>query len=295
MAGFGRRSPWAGEKAISPFRMAVLRDVNFAATQHGNDCLGVTFDILSGQMPLSSSEPKPHYEALWTMNNLEQELEKIRSMSREALRFANSFTREQIHTPLLKHTKDIFGDVGMPLHPGEALFITKMLTYVLEDGLSLEAGFSLEGSRWFQQLCRLIAYNPSATQNLEALLKLLYNDVVYDAVMLGFSMVDHDAKIDFGSEAERADHASKIVAALGGQIPMGLEHMYVPLILAGAILAPRLTVVSENPWHSLASLKEARDGRNSLAGTVFQEVFDILNNVIAKTERFLWETKVPRN
>jgi hypothetical protein len=76
---------------------------------------------------------------------------------------------------------------------------------------------------------------------------------------------------------------------------MGLEHVYVPLILAGTILSPRLTTVNENPWHSLASLKEARDGRNSLAGTVFQEVFDILNGVIAKTERFLWETKVPRN
>jgi len=105
---------------------------------------------------------------------------------------------------------------------------------------------------------------------MDALLNLLYNDVVYDAVMLGFSMVDHDAKIDFGSEAERADHASKIVAALGRRIPMGLEHVYVPLILAGTILAPRLTIANENPWHSLASLKEARDGRNSLAGTCFR-------------------------
>jgi hypothetical protein len=281
--------------SISPFRMAVLRDIHFVANNHGADSLGVTFDILSGNIPTPSSEVKPRYEALWTTHNLEQELDKIKAMSGEAMRFANGFMRDQIHPLLLKHTTAIFGDTGMPLHPAEALFITKILTYVLEDGLSLEAGFSVEGSHWFQQLCRLIAYNPAATKNLDGLLKLLYNDVVYDAVMLGFSILAHDAKEDFGSEQEQIDYATKAVAALAGRIPIGLEYAYVPLILAGIILAPRLTTLNENPWHSLAALKEARDGRNNLAGDAYREVFDILNNMIAKTERFLWETKVPRN
>lgn len=293
------RSPSPGPPpnmlSISPFRMAVLRDIHFSAAAEGSDSLDVTFDILAGQVPMPTNEIKPRYEALWTVRNLEQELDKIKAMSGEAQRFANSFTREHIHALLLKHTKDFFGEADMPLHPGEALFITKIMTYVFEDGLSLEAGFSLEGSRWFQQLCRLILYNPAATKNLDGLLKLLYLDALYDAILLGFSIVEHDAKEEFGDKQEQIEYATKAVAALRGQIPMGLEYVYVPLILAGTILAPRVTAINENPWHSIASLKEARDGRTSLAGGAFHEVFDILNTLIAKTERFLWETKVPRN
>jgi hypothetical protein len=284
----------AGMLAISPFRVTVLKDIAFGAQSTGQHQLGVTLDVLPGRFPPGDHEPAPHYEALWTVRDLERERARTQQVAPQALNVARGLTRDPIYNLLRQRTTDIFGDAGVPLHPGEASFIAKLLTYVMENGLDLEEGFSLASSYWFERLCSLMANEPRVGENLEHLVGLLYSAVIHDGVLLGFSMVSHDTGVSFGSLEECEDYAAHLIGVLEGRAPASLEHVYVPLVLAGTLLNARISLSDENPWRNLAALREARDGRVSLAGAGFHEVFDILNQLIQKGERLLVETGVPR-
>jgi hypothetical protein len=282
---------------ISPFRMAVLSDIAFGADTQASNKLRVSFDVLPGRLPPRSEEPLPRYEALWTVRDLQQEQAKARAMASEALRFANSLTRTNVYQPLWDRTKNSFGDAGIPLHPGEVTFITKLLVYVMEDGLELESEFSLAEGKWFDRLCWLMAHNPDIIHDIPQLVKILYTAVVHDAVQLGFHMISHASKADFGADEEQRVYAERVVGALEGQVPLALEHIYLPLVMGGTLVTAQVTTSDENPWTSLGQLKEAQQGRISLAGaeqSAFREVFDILDVLIEKAQRNLWEMRIPR-
>lgn len=278
--------------AISPFRLAVLRDIAFQGPPEGSETLDVAFDVLAGRFPPRPDDPPARYEPLWTSGDLQQEQARARAMSVEALSFARRLDRGAVELGLRERTRLAFGGAGMPLHPGEALFIAKLLAYVMADGLDLEPGFSLAGSHWFGRLCWLMANSPDALDDTGELLRLVYTAVVQDAAMLGFVMVEHSTGADFGDRDEQIAYTGRLIAALEGRAPLGLEHSYVPLVMAGVMVAPRVTVPGENPWHSLAQLEEARDGRIDLAGAAFGEVFDILNHLIESAQGALHALRI---
>ncbi len=280
--------------ALSPFRVAVLREVKFTAESPAPNQLRTTFDVLPGRFPPHADQPQPRYEALWTMRDLGEKEDQAKAIAGEALSFAKTLSRTTITAPLLEETKALYGDAGLPLHPAEAACIVKPLVYVLEDGLDLEQGFSRAEGAWFKRLCHLMLEDRNVIHDLDRLIPALYTAAIQDAVLMGFKMVAHDTGADFGDGLEQADYALKLVAALEGELPLGLEHIYVPLVMSGMILHGRVVLPNEKQWHTLDELKEARDGRKKLADASFSEVFDILNLLIERSERLLRETRVPR-
>jgi len=291
------RSPAGGPEpsllALSPFRLTVLRGVNFGA-EGGGDTLRAAFDVLPGRFPPGDELAPPRYEALWSVRDLGQEEAALAAVAGEAQRFARTLAPDLTFPLLLERTRALYDGAGLPLHPAEAHFIAKLLAYVLYNGLDLEEGFALATSAWFRRLCRLFATGSEATNNPDQLIPLLYTGAVYDAALLGLHMVRMETGADFGDADEQRDYAARLVAALEGREPLGLEHVYVPLVLAGVIVHARLIAPGEKLWRSLDQLREARNGRIKLAGSAFGEVFDLLNLLLERSEALLAQTKVPR-
>ncbi len=298
-AAFAPVRPVAGGEparhlSISDTRLTVLRDITFAARQPAEGQLSAVFEVLPGEVAPGSEVPQPRYEALWTAKELAQESEQVQAVAGEALRFVRGLDRSRVHTRLLDLTQQAYIEAGQPLHPGEVIFITKPLAYAAADGLDLEAGFSLASGRWFQRLCRLMVDDTGVINDLDALLEQLYPAIVYDATRLSFSMVAQSTGTDFGDATEQAEYAARLSAALEGADQAALEHIYVPLAMAGVLLNARITLSNENPWTSLDALKEALEGRVSLVGSGFREVFDILTGLIEEAEQLLREMRIPR-
>jgi hypothetical protein len=275
--------------SISPFRIAVLRDIKFKAHEQ----LSITFNVQAGRLPPRSEPLQPRYEALWTQRDFEQELAKLQEVSGAATRFANTLTRTTVYNPLQTYTREIFAAAGMALLPGEITFITKLLTYVLEDGLELEQGFSLETGYWFQKLCALMIKTPDVIQNIEQTVKLLYTSAVQDAVLLGCRMLTQDMKLDFGGQQEQLGYANKVITALEGRQPISLDYVYVPFVMAGLLLTARVGLPGQNPWKAIASLKESRNERIKTAGETLHEVFEVVDELIQSTERNLRDMRIP--
>ncbi|MCL4237321.1 MAG: hypothetical protein KJ047_03645 [Anaerolineae bacterium] len=281
--------------ALSPFRVAVLRDIHFTARETAPSQLAVALDVLPGRFPPRSETPQPRYEALWTLHDLRQEAQQVEATAAEARKVARALSPALLYVPLLEHTNAVFGEAGMPLHPGEALFITRALMYVLQDGLDLEQGFSREQSAWFKRLCRLLVADPQAAHAVDQLVSLLYTAAVYDAVLLGFHVAAGQTNADFGDKTEQSDYTARLIAALEGRATLRLEHVYVPLVLAGVALHGRVTLPGEKPWQSLVQVQQARDGRIKLAGAEFAEVFELLNTLIEQARQLLIDLRVPRD
>jgi hypothetical protein len=281
--------------SVSPFRIAVLRDIAFTAQERAPGQMTVAFDVLPGRFPPQADEPMPRYEALWTVQDMAQEQQRAQAMAGEALRFTHNLLRNSLLAALEDRTRSVFGDAGVPLHPGEITVISKLLAYTMQEGLELEEGMSLVESHWFRRLCTLMAADAEVVNNLSRLVQLVYSAVVQDAVLLAFRSVEHSIDVDFGEGQERMQYAAKIVAALEGRIPTSLEHAYVPLVMGGTLLIPQVLAATENPWRSLDALVEARQGRTNLAGGSLNEVFELLDQLIAKTEQLLREMRIPRD
>jgi hypothetical protein len=290
------RPLYGGEKpsllAISPFRAEVLREVGFSARTDARGHLAVPFGVLPAVVSAYEQDPEPRYEPLWTVRDLKQELARTKEIAGEALTYARGLTAAQLFPILLSHTRQAYSTAGMPLHIGEAMAIARALTYTMI-GYTSEPNPTLARMRWFQRLCWLLVHTPDATRTPDQLVQGLYPNIVHDAVLIGFRLVAERIRVNFGNPAEQSDYVEKLIAGLAGHLPLGLEHIYVPLVLLGTALAAEVRAPQENPWNSLELLEEARDGRIRLADAGFSEVFDLLNQLIRQAEQALYQQRLP--
>src|SRR5690606_5516297 len=160
--------------------------------------------------------------------------------------------------------------------------IAKMMTYTLDEGLELEQGFSVEESRWFKTLCQLLAYD----ENLEDLPKgdlateYLFEAALYDAILLGFGVIEPRVREDLGDHAERVQYANRVLSWMAGQGEPDLSYAYLPLIMGAVLVNELANVKPDNPWTMIDLLREALRGRARLFTgekvTIFNMTADML-------------------
>jgi hypothetical protein len=279
--------------ALSAIRLQILRDIGFMATKVKPGLLAAGFDLMPGDPDAFRDDAVlPRYETLWTTHELPQEQARYAALAEKAEVIAKGFNRKTVLEPLIALSEQRFALAGLALHPGEALFIGKLLAYVMEDGLDLEEGLSRKEGRWFTTLA---TSNQNAAVEIPVLLERLYNAIVYDAVRVGLQMVSRALRQD-PSDLERLTvYADEIAAALEGRTPINLGLAYLPLVLAGIMLNGQIGQAHENPWTSLAQIKEATQFRMQQAGSEYGTVFRMLDVILQEAERFLIRKNAPRS
>jgi hypothetical protein len=284
--------------SISSFKLQALRDVEFAAHTWNQSAEIITsyFDIFPKRTPPLSHDLHPRYESLWTMEEMAEERALVQAKVEEANLVASRLTRVHIYWPLVEAVDERFANRGMPLHPGEAKAIAKMMAYTLDEGLDLEAGFSVEGSRWFQTLCQVLAHDPELAQATPAELtvRFLFDAALYDAILLGFSVIDPKVKEDLGDMAERVNFANRVLTWFGGQGEPDLSYVYLPLAMGGVVVNNMVTLRNDNPWIMVDELQEATRGRVRLATGEVVTVFKIMDRLLDSAEDELRRSRVAR-
>jgi len=281
--------------SVSPFRLDVLREVLFSGEGRGGD-LRCRFDVIPGQVKLGLPKVDAKYEALWTAEDFSLEQGRIEASISQAEAISYEFTTANIFQLLEEATAEHYAAAGLPLHPGETLFITKAITYIFEDAYQYEQDFDLYDARWFQWLCSLLVQNEDAALEDKGKLAAgeLYFGGLYDAVRVGLSVVRTTAGREYGSQEEQRAYAEKVVQAVQGNLPMDLSYAYLPLIMAGLQLHMRIKLRYENLWDSLALLEEAVAGRRRLAAGRNNPIFETLDVLLERAREMLIRERVPR-
>ena len=272
---------------VSPFKLLVLRDVAYVAAPLGpaRDTVPLSLDINGRQLPAPPVGLEARVEPLWTQSQYAAERSAVAERVDDARVLSTALTQPNILEPLFDRVADLFASRGLPLHPGEALAIAKMLTYAVDSGNTLDEGVApLENLRWFQSLCQLLASDPAVAKMQPSYLVTgpLFEAVLYDAVLLGFMLVRSRVKTNLGDRQERVAYANKLLGWFTGQSEPDQTYIYLPLVLGGVTVNAAVMSRDENPWELLDAVSEAARGRVRLASRDVREVFDLLDKLIER-------------
>ncbi len=283
---------------VSPFRLQVLRQIAFDAHTWNESAEIITtyFNIAPKRIPHQPRDLEYSYETLWAPEQIEQERKQAYSHIGEAREIAKGLAHPSAYWNFLDTIGERCAKRGMPLHPGEAKAIAKMLSYTVDEAPQLEPDFKLENMRWFHTLCQVLAQDESRVNmdRGELITTYLYEAVIYDAVLLAFKVIAFRVKEDLGNKSEQINFASRILSWFSGHGQPDLNYLYLPLILGG-VAVNRLVLLNreDNPWTMLSELREAQKGRIRLAPdeeTII--VFEMLQALLEQAERELRQHRI---
>lgn len=284
---------------VSSFTLQTLRDVEFIAHpwRQSNDIVTTYFDILPKVLPFRDEVLVAHYDTLWTHEEMREERAMVASKITDARRVATYLTRNTIYEPIYHAIDERFGNRGLHLHPGETAAIAKLITYALDEGMILEPDFSLEGSRWFQTLCQVLAHDPSIEDWDKGTLvtRYLLEAALFDAIMMGFSLVKSKTKEDLGDKAEQLSYANRVLDWYAGRGQADISYIYMPLAMGALTINELVRIRGHNPWNLLDDLTQALRGRARLFTGDSVTLFEMAAKLLERAEDALRRSRILRS
>jgi len=285
--------------SVSPFKLQVLREVQYVAHRwnESTEILTVNFDLVANRLPSPQDAFKPRYETLWTHEAMKAETNKALSFVSEAQAMLNSATHTSIYPALSKVVAERFSVRGMPLHPGEANAIAKMMAYVVDVAGQREPDFVVETTRYFRQLCHALAANPALVdgERNHVVSTHAFEGILYESTLMAFRILQSRVREDLGTIEEQINYANRILTWFAGHGDGDLSYVYLPLVLCG-LVANRWVKHHgmENPWNLADDLTEAMAGRIRLADGASTIVFEMLDALLEEYKRTLRLQRIDR-
>lgn len=286
--------------SISPFKLQVLRDIEFSGHTWNESAEIVTayFDIAPKRISGLPQMPRTRYEELWSHEQMSKEIVLAKARLEDARLLAQSSRYSGSYPALLDAVEERFAERGMPLHPGEIMAVAKMMAYTLDEAPSLEQ-IDVEQTRWFLALCQVLAHNPELidTQDRNELIAhYVFNELLYEAILMGFRVIEHKISENLGSQQERIAYANRILNWWAGRGDADLSYIYLPLVLGGLTINRLVRHMSgENPWEIVDNLREAMAGRVRLADGDNIIIFDMLEEQLDEHARHLRAQRIERH
>ncbi|MBE2271371.1 MAG: hypothetical protein IAE80_24270 [Anaerolinea sp.] len=282
--------------AVSPFKLQVLQDIDFADHAVNGDSISVFFAIEPKKLPAYTQQLKPTYEALWTRQQLGEERKHILAKIDDARLIAHSFIANEVYIPLFHAVDEIYAAHGLPLHPGETNAIAKLMTYTLGDQSDTDPNYRIEDQRWFQTLCQTLASDETVARVNpgDIVVRHLFEAVMYDAILLAFALIRPRVRTNLGDKTERIVYANRVLKWLAGQSEADLIYIYLPLVLGGVAVNHVVVAPKDDPWGMIDDLREAERGRVRLVAGDAAEIFDMLDKLLERGEEDLRRARISR-
>lgn len=286
---------------VSPFRLQVLREVEFVTSTASTapDVATVSFDVAPKRLPQTSPEALQHkYETLWASEQMQEEEKLARARIEDARHLALGLGHPTSYWQLLEQASERFAARGMPLHPGEAKAIAKIMAYTVDEAPRLETQFSVESMHWFRTLCQVLAHNGELMKETrgDVLAHHVFDAILFDSIGMGFHVLQPKVKEKLGNSQERLNYANRMLTWFAGYGEPDLTYIYLPLVLSGLVIYRIVTMdVKENPWVMVEELREAMKGRQRLGGSEETTViFQMLDDLLKEAERVIRSQRIER-
>jgi hypothetical protein len=233
----------------------------------------------------SLKELKADWVSMWTVRDYLDEYIIANKVWPQAQNVMGQLSRDIIFMPLLKMTQERFRTANYQLYPPEAIYITKLLTLILEMRVIDPTADNPRPPwpRWFVKMVRLLLQEPALATQVEALVtRLLYTDLVYDAIMHAFTMISTVTNEQFGTEEETSHYAEDIVSTIAAGERMEFARTYFPMVLGGLVVNARVTMPREQVRETVFILSKALDNRKGELTPDNKFVFDLTETLIER-------------
>lgn len=288
-----------------------LKKLSFSVTKRFGlrDMIEAPFGVLPGRLG-QISDLQPGWVSLWTMRDyVDKEFLWQKYGPAMLTSVLPRLKKAAVLEPLAQTTRRRFEDAGYPLQPLEALYIAKMLTYILEMALPDEqavdylyddfydVGLALKNSResggeprlprWANGMLHAIAQDEKVVDTAEELVAgSLYDELLLDAIPHAFSMLKTITGESLGNTAEIQEYSEGVVSRLVQKAGMDFTHAYMPLLIGGVIVYDRVVSPVEDVSESLRGMHDvlvAREvERNDNNDIVFKLTREMVNRSLQK-------------
>ncbi len=289
-------------------KLEALKKLSYSTNRRGliGTVLEAPFNILSGQIG-QLVDLKPAWVSLWKMSDhhddsllLTQYAEKLQTLVLPKLK------REALYPPLYEATIQRFQKSGYDLKPPEAHYITKLLVYILELAAPDENAHDylkdphydvqlalkrvLRGEQdaltlpaWCKGMLKAIEANPTVAveQPAVALASNGYEELLRDAIRLGFQMITTSTGEKMGSEEDMQEYADRFIGKIqAGKPVLSFSDVYLPLLMGGVIIYDRAVLKAEKMGEMLTELSRIVKSRYAEINADDDMVYHLAEQVV---------------
>jgi hypothetical protein len=262
-------------------RIAQISSWGYASKQSQQQ----TCPLVVGQPgePPDEIDLKPKFNSLWVPEDWALVPRARVELNDRRIHTMPHLTAEALYLPFMKESQVFFGDCGVRLHVGEAIFLSKMLTYTVT--------YLTSQTEW--QDCLLVpiyAYAQAREQSSDDALWLVtvfgYAHVVELAVALSFALVEDALGRELWAPAEQRVVREFVSGCLEQGTTLPSEFLYLPLLLGGIIVGDQIVSEGEDVTESLRLLSQAKAERGDLfAEEDLRNLNDAFDRLVARQAR----------
>ncbi len=220
----------------------------------------------------------PTFVSNWTIDDLAFVGKARQHVNDQRLYLQPQLARQSLYMAFLEESQARFKDAGVPLHIGEAVFVSKILTFAVEYFLKQPDRQDVVLVPPYMLAYR---YNLPMDDPVFLIVRADYARIARLAISLSFGLLRQRLKRDVWTKEEQlalADLVSDRVER-GGILPA--EFLYLPLLLGGLLVTNQVQMPGEKPLQSLNLLKTARQQRAAQLAPN-PELVSILDRLLAQ-------------
>lgn len=291
--------------SVTPLRS--LQSLEFSATTcpaNNATRLEAPFFVVDAVTTARPAEVSAGWTSLWTLDDLSGDRAQIQRYGEVILeRFLPVLTEERLLDPLRRITEERIKLAGYNIQPVEVDYIARLQVAVLSlavmpagDQPSLyHVGYSLRQAahtastlialpNWCRGLLELLETDAhTAEQPIYTLTTLLYDDLLRDAMALGFDRIRSFTGAALGSEDDEhvyGEHVLNILSRADSQPTF--TDIYLPLVLGG-IIVDRQAALSQRAQQQRLSEIDARVQQRWMERTAENEpIFAMITDTISQ-------------
>jgi len=221
----------------------------------------LTVSKMQGDVESTPQSLEYNYQKLWDVDMVKAQQGAQIEINKMRPKIIDELKIEPLFVALYVENKQRFVDVGLPLHPGEAIALAKLLTYTahyflrrgeLQDGLLCPI--------WERALV-----NEFSTANTMELIKVVgYKHILRLSIAFSFGMVAKAYGKQPWSEEERRGVLDYLVDTLDEGSLLEVDILYIPLMMGALNVIRKVRLPDEDLKHTLQLIKTARNARQDL-------------------------------
>lgn len=310
------------DKVAKPNREKIedLKKLRFSTQKRSGLFSGNILETPISVMPGKIGSPldlKPGWVSLWTLDaqdDVDLLLNKYGEIMR--LRVLPALKKETIYPLVVRQIFDTFKKAGYSLTKPETQSIARLMTLILDfaggksgatnagrydvmttlknrerdkakaqkarliDDLAVDTVLPF----WAIGFMRLIAKDERVSQvPVKAILHFLFDDLLKDAMIYGFNIVERDSGENLGTEEEMEQFSDLIISKLKKRGEVNFSYTYLPLVMGGVIVTDQILMEDDKIGDIMKELRFLVDERSNERDEDNEAVFSMATFILEQT------------
>jgi hypothetical protein len=220
------------------------------------------------------------YESIWTEEKYQTYNKAVQELNSRQVKIKDDLNVEKLFVNLYAESVARFADAGLPLRIGEAIVLTKILTYSCHYFLSSP---KRANGLLVPILENALGQNMDTTDILHVIRTAGYYHIIRLAVAVSYGLIANSFGRQYWTLEERQLVGKHIADCLETGQDLDLEFLYLPLLMGGTQIAKKVKLQGEELSHTVALMKTARDERKRLfIDQEMEKVDKIYNRILAR-------------